>query len=512
MPTSLLVAISEAPEEAVLDGLRRLQAAEFLYEARLFPDSAYTFKHALTHDVAYSSLLIDRRRALHRQIVQTIERLYPDRLSEHVERLARHALRGELMEQAVAYGRQAGAKAMARFALREAAPHFEDALTALAHLPDTRQTLELAVDVRIQLRLAIHQLGQLERALAIAQEAERLAMKLGDDGRLGFLTCQIGMSHWLMGDKAAAHDAFERALGLATAAHDEELRLRGTYGIAVLAHDGGDYRQAATLMRTLLEELQARGSLTVRWGVGPLAVVTVVYLIWSLAEIGSFADATTLAADAIEHADAQNNPYSQTMTRLAAGIVHLRRGNIAEAIRPLERAIQLCETSGLTALGFHGIAASLGTAYMHSGRVADAIPLLERVASQARAMNVVSDHLLGAIPLAEAYLLSDRADDATRVALSSLTLARTYGQRGHEAFVHRVLGEIASRRDPASVDEAEAALGRSIELAESLGMRPLVARCHLALGQLHRRQGGPDPAQEHLAIAATMFAEFGMRP
>ena len=323
------------------------------------------------------------------------------------------------------------------------------------------------MDVRIQLRLAIHQLGQLQRALAIAQEAERFARKLGDQGRLGFLMCQVGMSHWLMGDKPAAHEAFERALALAKTAHDEELRLRGTYGVAVLAHDDGDYPQAATLMRTLLEELQARGNLTVRWGVGPLSVVTVVYLAWSLAEIGSFAEAETLAADAIENADAQNNPYSQTMTRLAAGIVHLRRGTIADAILPLERALGLCESSGLTALGFHGIAASLGTAYMGSGRVADAIPLLERVANQARAMNVVSDHLLGAIPLAEAYLLSGREDDATRLALSSLTLARTHGQQGHEAFVHRLLGEIASRRDPAVVDEAKGAFGRAIEVAAS---------------------------------------------
>src|SRR5207237_5592720 len=107
---------------------------------------------------------------------------------------------------------------------------------------------------------------------------------LGDQGRLGFLMCQVGMSHWRMGDKPAAHEAFERALALAKTAHDEELRLRGTYGVAVLAHDDGDYPQAATLMRTLLEELQARGNLTVRWGVGPLSVVTACYLAWRRAQ------------------------------------------------------------------------------------------------------------------------------------------------------------------------------------------------------------------------------------
>src|SRR5204863_198560 len=76
-------------------GLSNLQTAEFLYEARLFPDLEYTFKHALTHDVAYRSLIQERRRALHRQIVETIERLHPDRLAEQIERLAHHAIGGE---------------------------------------------------------------------------------------------------------------------------------------------------------------------------------------------------------------------------------------------------------------------------------------------------------------------------------------------------------------------------------------------------------------------------------
>ena len=140
MPFALLQAIADVPEDALRRGLATLQAAEFLYEAGLFPDLEYTFKHALTHEVAYGSLLQDRRRALHGRIVEAIERLYPDRLAEHVERLAHHAFRGEVWEKAVTYLRQAGAKAFARSANREAVAYFEQALTALTHLPETRET------------------------------------------------------------------------------------------------------------------------------------------------------------------------------------------------------------------------------------------------------------------------------------------------------------------------------------------------------------------------------------
>src|SRR5262249_55221351 len=103
-------AIADVPEEALHQGLTRLQAAEFLYEARLFPELEYTFKHALTHEVAYGSLLQERRRALHARIVEAIEGLYANHLTDQVEQLAHHAVRSEVWDKALAYCRQAGEK------------------------------------------------------------------------------------------------------------------------------------------------------------------------------------------------------------------------------------------------------------------------------------------------------------------------------------------------------------------------------------------------------------------
>src|SRR5262249_45226598 len=116
VPLPLLQAIAELPEDAMYHGLAHLQAAEFLYETRLFPEREYTFKHALTHEVAYASLLQEQRRALHARIVESLESLAGDRVAEQVERLAHHALRGEVWEKALAYCRQAGEKAMTRSA------------------------------------------------------------------------------------------------------------------------------------------------------------------------------------------------------------------------------------------------------------------------------------------------------------------------------------------------------------------------------------------------------------
>src|SRR5215475_1510534 len=151
----LLEAIADQPEEKISQGLARLQAAEFLYETSLFPEVEYTFKHALTHEVAYASLLQERRRVLHGSIVEAIEKHYSDRLSEHVERLSHHSARGELWEKAVHYFHEAGKKASARSANSEAITCFEQALAVLNHLPESRRRIEKALDIRVDLGPAL---------------------------------------------------------------------------------------------------------------------------------------------------------------------------------------------------------------------------------------------------------------------------------------------------------------------------------------------------------------------
>ena len=185
VPFALLPAIAELPDEALRRGLDHLQAAEFLYETGLYPDLEYSFKHALTHEVTYSGLLHDRRRELHARIVEAIETLHRDRLGEQIERLAHHALRGELREEAVHYLRQAGLKAAARSALQDARAWFEQALGVLEGLPGSPSTLEQAFEIRLELRPVLGQLGEVRPTLERLREAQALAERLNDDRRRG---------------------------------------------------------------------------------------------------------------------------------------------------------------------------------------------------------------------------------------------------------------------------------------------------------------------------------------
>jgi len=173
VPFALLRGIADVPEAALHRGLAHLQAAEFLYETRLFPEPDYTFKHALTHEVAYGSLLLERRRVLHAGLVEALEALAPERVAEQVEHLAHHALRGEVWDKAVTYCKQAGARADNHAAFREAVAAFEQTLQALEHLREHSDIRVLALELRLALGPSLSALGEYGRLLALLGQGAR---------------------------------------------------------------------------------------------------------------------------------------------------------------------------------------------------------------------------------------------------------------------------------------------------------------------------------------------------
>jgi len=187
VPFALLQVVAELSEADLRAVLSRLQGAEFLYEISLFPDLEYTFKHALTHDVAYASLLQERRHTLHARIVDAIETIYLERLDEHAERLAHHAVAAELWDKALGYLRQAAGKASARWAFREASRYLELALDAIKWLSDRPNNVAQEIDIRLDLRNALLPQARHTRAAEILERASTLGEQLGDPERLAWI-------------------------------------------------------------------------------------------------------------------------------------------------------------------------------------------------------------------------------------------------------------------------------------------------------------------------------------
>jgi class 3 adenylate cyclase/tetratricopeptide (TPR) repeat protein len=505
VPLPWLQAIAELPEAELRRSLDYLQAAEFLYEKDLFADPEYTFKHALTQEVAYRSLLQERRRVLHARTMETVEALAGDRLSDQLERLAYHALRGEVWDRALSFAWRAGVKAASRSAHREAVACFEQALEALKRLPESRDTLEQAIDLRFELRNSLVPLAELQRIHDCLHEAESLAKALDDPQRLGRLYCYMTSYFWVIGEPERAVASGQRAIGLGEFALQVEANLFLGQAYCTM----GDYRRAIEFLGRNVSSLEGALSRE-RFGIAALpSVMSRTWLAWCLAECGEFTKGITYSGEGLQLAEAVEHLYTLIVAHFGLGLLYLRKGELQQAIPVLERGLQLCQSGNLP-IQFSLIASALGYAYALSGRISEGLPMLEKAVSQAASRGRMDNHSLWVTWLSEAYLLDKRIDEALRLAERAHELSCRHKERGHQAYALRLLGEIALRQDHPNIEQAEALYRQALTLAEELGMRPLLAYCYFGLGMLARQSGQLAQARSDMSTAVELFGGMEM--
>jgi class 3 adenylate cyclase/tetratricopeptide (TPR) repeat protein len=510
VPLGLLHGIAELPDEELRPGLAHLQAAEFLYEKNLFPDLEYTFKHALTHDVAYGSLLQDRRRDLHAKVMETIEALYADRPIEQIERLAHHAFRGEVWPKAVGYLRQAAGKAFARSANREAVAYLEQALAALAHLPESRETMELAIDLRFEMRSSLFPLGEVGAMLTVLRDAERIATALDDRRRLAWVSVYMSQYSWVTGHLSEARASGERAGAIAEALGDSPLQAVANYYAGAACFASTDYRAAEGFLRKALHYLEGELSRE-RFGLAGFPSVMARWLLASsLAERGEFPEGLIHGQEGLLIADELRHPYSLILMCWGLALLYTLKGELSRASAQLERALSLCRDWTVPVLS-PVTAGFLGYLQVLSGQVAEGLAALQQGERDQEASGLALYHSRLVLWLGEALMRADRLDEAQAQAERGRGLTRERGERGLEAWACWLLGEIASRREPAEVETAEGHYRQAVLLADEGGLCPLVARCHSGLGRLYRRGSQRSAAQEHLATATAMYRQMDMR-
>jgi class 3 adenylate cyclase/tetratricopeptide (TPR) repeat protein len=500
----LLQAIADETEDAVRRGMADLQAAEFLYEAQLFPDQQYVFKHGLTCQVAYGSLVHERRRTLHAKVVEAIEKLYPERLSEHLELLALHSLRGEAWAKAVKYGRQAGTKALGRSANQDAVAYFEQALDALSHLPESRQALEEAVDIRFNLQASLFPLGELERMLSVLREAEALAGRLDDPRRLAWALVYGNFVHSQTGRLPAGRLLGDRALALGETLSDIGLLVVGRYYRAQ-AHLGSDYAAAAELFRKNVETLD--GDLTrERFGLyGLPAVMSRGWMAWALAEQGRFEDARKIGEEGVWIAKSVEHPFTLCGVQWQASHAYRLRGDLPSTRAILGQVLSEAEQWQIPLVGPLG-RWCLGYVEMLSGQAREAMEQIREAHEVMDSMRYLLFRPLILAHLAEACLLAGRVDEADACARAALASAREREERGYAAYALKVLGEVAV----ALGSRGEEHLIEALSLAEAMNMRPLAAHVHAVLARQYKRGGKGTESDQHFATALATYRELGM--
>jgi tetratricopeptide (TPR) repeat protein len=340
------------------------------------------------------------------------------------------------------------------------------------------------------------------------RDAEGAAERLDDQRRLGRAWGLMGNLLCFAGRRAESEAISERAGAVGEAIGDLVSQISANTNLGFNAYSAGHYRKAEAFQYRILE-LIPRERFRDRFERALLPAVNAMSnLARALAQRGAFDEAVRHGQAAVELAEELAHPYSLAVAHSIAGHVHRLRGDVAQARAILNRARAVAEELRIRFL-VPQVALDLSAVSVLDGHVQDALHLAPaaRVAIDEvglRWMEAVAELRLG-----EALLAASRVDEARSAATRALDLARERGEQGHEAWTLRLLGEIATHPDVTAVDVAEGYYRNALVLAERLDMRPLVAHCHLGLGNLYRRTGNRAKAAEHLSTATTIVPRNG---
>jgi class 3 adenylate cyclase/tetratricopeptide (TPR) repeat protein len=502
----LIKKLTELLEEELLSHLSVLKDSELLYERGIYPHSNYVFKHALTQDVAYDSLLQKRRREIHQKIGKVLEQVYADRLEELCEMLAYHFVQGEDWEPAYRYSLEAGLKAYSHSAYEQAQRYFEDALTALKKLPREKARIEQEIDLRFNMRSPLVALGRHEEWGEWIRGAESLAREIDDDSRLSNVFNFLSSLHWVHGQNRKAIELGEKALALAERTGDFSHQVATMLHLGVYFFNIGDYPKQIEIHQEVRKRLIGEAAFKQHGLASVPGAFSRSMLVLGMAELGNFDEIEEIGHEALEIAEQVQNAYTLVFVYNFLAMAYLRLGKMEPALPLLEKGYELCRLSEVQSMTSY-TAGSLGYAYLLANETRRALTVLEE---GTKADNLQASfwptHSLAV--LADAYRAEGEISLATETVSRSLKLADEREERGFEAWAMLVMAGIHT--DAGRVEEAMQWYQRAFQQASNFSMRPLFAHCHKGLGQLHLKTGHSEEARSELAAAIELYRSMDM--
>ena len=507
--SGLLREIVALPPEDYAACIERLHHAEFIDEARLFPELELTFRHALIQEVAYGTLLRDRRRGLHGRIVEIMEVRYSANLDDQIERLAHHAIEGQLWDKSVTYCRQAGQKSLARSAANEAVEFFERALEIISRREGAIANGE-KVDLLLDMADACYPLSQWDRANECIREASDLAVE-SEPHRVCRAHTSLALYKWTVGDLSSAKRSGERALEIARGSKDKWLQVHTTARLGAVCLDTGDYPAVIDLFSEAIDSLHESDTHD-RFGLAALpAAVCRTAMAWSYAQLGEFDLGILVGEEGLRHAEDQRHPFSVIYCCYEMGNVFALRGDFNRAAKLLERGREVCESTMVPAL-LPMVDASLGNVYVQQGRGREGLSLLTSASEQLLSQNLKVRLARILTWKANAQLRAGNTEEALKLGLEAVELAERHGERGHEAWARLCVADayrLQSMND-GNLRLAQEAYGRVRNLAVSLGLQPLIAHYHYGYSELQSSTGRTSAMLSELDQADGLFRTLNM--
>jgi tetratricopeptide (TPR) repeat protein len=491
----LIKRLTNLAEHELLSHLSVLKDSELLYERGIYPQSTYVFKHALTQDVAYDSLLLKKRKEIHDEIGTVIEALYPDRLEEYYELLAYHYGRSVNADNAVKYLDLANQKAAKLNAVEEAKTYFDEAMELLDALPETRQNRQRRISLLANQGIVFFLLLRSPEYYELLTRYEPMAEDLGNPELLGAFYARLGHCEFSFGDYDQAIHTFGKATELCQAV--------GNVGDAAYAYmfwevshfDRGDFERVLALKDDVLRTMEQQFNL--RFHTFALSIAARAY-----ACLGRWDEAVKEAQKALSVAEEFSDNSVISFVAWNLSIVYAWKGDLARAVEYGELSLHKAATIGEKAWAQR----SLGWALCRSGETTRGVELLTKVLPIFRAGRFITSEINLTCFLGEGYWLAREDDKARQTLEKGLEMAERYGVRYYVGFAQRLLGEMNLKTNPA---QAETHFERSIAVLQEIKAENELALAYISYSYLHKQQNQIVQAKEYLMKALKIFERLG---
>ncbi|MBA2400230.1 MAG: AAA family ATPase [Bradyrhizobium sp.] len=505
IPVRLLCRLMDCLYVDIDADLKALEDGGLLQRLSSGAEQQLTFNHVLTQEVAYAGLLQQRRKHIHGQTVAAFEALYPDRLDEHVELLAHHAVQARLWASALEYLRRAARKSIERSGHAQAVEFLREALQVLSWADEgigKREQIEL--ELRLLLRVAFNAIGNYSERLENLDRAQALAEKTGRRSSLPTLMVSRASAMLQLGKISDAIDLCAKAGRTAARRGDHETRVIAGYMLSRSQFYNGQFRQSLACARKTMALLQEEPAKARHGGgFGSSEVMLLTQMAQSQACLGELAEAASNGAAALALAERLARDFDVGLASYGLGMVHLYAGDLGQSVAILERGLRAVETGRPAQSIFSMIGGLLAYAYLNAGARDAAVALCQRVlADDEESYHHANwSRIYGAMILRE----TGQPADALALAKRASQVARKWGYVVQSAWSDLVLAQLHDG------STAQRYLKRATQLCETIEMRPCLVRCLVQSAHLYRQDNQDRRARESFDRAEKLAQSIGMK-
>ena len=480
--------------------LLNLQGLEFIYEKSLFPELEYIFKHALTQEVAYNSLLQKRRQQIHEKIGQAIESLYAERLEEFYEALAFHYARSDNKLKAIEYLDLASQKAVELCAMEEAIAYFDEAIKLLDELPDDAVNQRRRISLLVNQWAAFLLLFKQPEYYDLLTRYEPMAVGLGDPGILGAFYACLGSIQWWFGFLSQSVPTLAEAARLCEEAGDAKRAGNVINSLQWCHFWMGDFDQVIALKEDALRLLDI--AFNSRTYVMSMSATSMAY-----SQMGQWEEAKKDGQQGLKVAEEYSNNSLASFAAFALALANILENNPRQALDFAESAVQKAPTIGDRVFSQCG----LSWALCRSGEALKAIELGTELISMFQAVRFVPGEIWETVIVAEGFLLAGEHEKATETIKKALELAKRCEMKFFIGWACRLQGEIALKTNPAQTGEPLAAphFEQSIAMFREIKAENELALAYADYGRLYKQQGEIMQARKYLKQALEIFERLG---